>query len=690
MKWKDNQLKNQSIPQVVNRCLDSYQCSEEPNLIPFYIDANDEHFQNHGFDHILDSLLNPEEISLFSTKESSEMDTFNKKILGTRTNLRHRITTAAEMKNHPLTKSSNGFISEGVCNETDENEAKSQKHSPNVEYQKSKIKKLKFVKFELNECEEECNVYNNIDIEPHTLNKKTNSSLNISNEGDCTREIPNIRNGYLSKTETDVILEGDNRFLAKDETNIFPSTTENDHQPDAISYLQNMITKVNTITKGKKVLSLLNGELILDDKVFSSQKENELCCNVHHNVVPENFFDETIIVKEDSKNEFNLPAIVKNKLLLPKKFSNIFSTKDGSKLNYLSDGHIWPMLFNKTFRVPKCVKTVMQTRENLLLLNPDQSGLYNNSDSWVLNESNNFTLMSDSSTLTSETSRLTISTFENLKETHPRSDGISSPERSGKFFSTVLGCCSECKVFQNINKSVVYNVPSLKSNEYTKGQRSKDEDDFLKCEKAVVSTEVEPDPASQNLRNKESVRKVHFSDSTECVAYESHKKVFKKFNPRSLLLFQTTTSRNRIGQPYDVKESDKSPRILVKDGGEEILEGKNIAGFKKETYGDEDSLISHRNKSADNLFIHDSMWPDSSFSVNMKENDNLVSKCDSDDNLKLLKTTDLLDAARNLPSKIVVLGRHAETAIRRWSARKIRSETKISMRKFYAKINKNT
>ncbi|GIZ05385.1 hypothetical protein CEXT_92871 [Caerostris extrusa] len=136
IKWKDNQ----SIPQVVNRCLDSYQSSEEPNLVPFYIDANDEHFQNYGFDYISDSLLNSDETSLFSTKESSEMGTFNKKILGTRTDLRHRVTTAAEMKNHPLTKSSNGLISEGVCKETDENETMSQKHSPNVEYRKSKIK----------------------------------------------------------------------------------------------------------------------------------------------------------------------------------------------------------------------------------------------------------------------------------------------------------------------------------------------------------------------------------------------------------------------------------------------------------------------------------------------------------------------------------------------------------------------
>ncbi|GIZ05384.1 hypothetical protein CEXT_92861 [Caerostris extrusa] len=145
------------------------------------------------------------------------------------------------------------------------------------------------------------------------------------------------------------------RFLTEDETNIFPST-ENDHQPDAISYLENMIAKVNTITKGKKVLSLINGELMLNNKVFLSQDENELCFNVHHSDVPENIFDENIMIKEDSKNELNLPAIVKNKLLLSKTFSNIFSTKDGSKMNNLSDGHIWPMLFNKTFKIPKCVK----------------------------------------------------------------------------------------------------------------------------------------------------------------------------------------------------------------------------------------------------------------------------------------------------------------------------------------------
>ncbi|GIZ05383.1 hypothetical protein CEXT_92851 [Caerostris extrusa] len=108
---------------------------------------------------------------------------------------------------------------------------------------------------------------------------------------------------------------------------------------------------------------------------------------------------------------------------------------------------------------------------------------------------------------------------------------------------------------------------------------------------------------------------------------------------------------------------------------------ENIAGFEKETYGDEDLMISRRNKSADNLFIHDSMWPNSSLGLSnlteiAPENRNLASKCGSDDNLKLLKPTDLLDAAKNLPSKIVVLGRHAETAIRRWSVRKIRSETK--------------
>ncbi|GFY41113.1 hypothetical protein TNIN_419151 [Trichonephila inaurata madagascariensis] len=105
---------------------------------------------------------------------------------------------------------------------------------------------------------------------------------------------------------------------------------------------------------------------------------------------------------------------------------------------------------------------------------------------------------------------------------------------------------------------------------------------------------------SQNRKSssKASDRKAHFSGR---LTYRSHKKVFKKFNLRSLLLFQIPTSTSRIRRLENAEESDKSSNSSVKDGSGKISGKKDVEDSTKELCDDESSLISHSNKSSDTL-----------------------------------------------------------------------------------------
>ncbi|GFR14192.1 uncharacterized protein TNCT_85771 [Trichonephila clavata] len=631
----------------------------------------------------------------------------------------YRTMTATQI-NHPLRLNLNGFVGEYA---DDENSKDLQKfaHSSlhNVNFKDTKIKTSESLESELNRNGESSaieNYYENVVQE--TSKKILKNKLNIMASGASEIledfEISSIK----YEMESNVTFESDKRFnspfIIGDEVQNIPPPINN-NQTDSIIYLEGLISKVNKIARGKNILSLVNDELVLNGQNFLSLKENErndktvLSCNVATDVtaLEEISFDKYEMDVMRNENENSTKYIFKNQLIVPETFPSSFAEENEIKFEYRPAKHMWPLIIRDKFGREFKYNRDNSTAENNLTVSYTKEAFtmkkYNQDDIKNLwfpkKEESSLNLLSDSCQQIVELSNNEIATIDNNLLNR---DSLFSSENtlSHNFenpFHWLLGCCSECELYQNVNKRIIYNVPPLKNIVEENERRG-----FLKCESGIVGLSeklprnkvqnmlLEKGPQNRKSSSKASDRKAHFSGR---LTYRSHKKVFKKFNLRSLLLFQIPTSTSRIRRLESAEESDKSSNSSVKDGSREILGKKDVEDSTKELCDDESSLISHSNKSSDTLLSSFTHRPPSFHFSKVSpisdegsiEIENLSSVC-MEDGLKLINRSELLDFKKNFISKISGLGRHAETTFQRWSFNRTKSEAKASMRKLCAKI----
>ncbi|GFY41112.1 hypothetical protein TNIN_419141 [Trichonephila inaurata madagascariensis] len=162
------------------------------------------------------------------------------------------------------------------------------------------------------------------------------------------------------KTESNATFKSDKRcsspFIIGDEVqNILPPIKNS--QTESIFYLEDLISKVNKIARGKNILSLVNDELVLNGQNFLSLKENEmndkdfLSCNVETDItaLEEISFDKYEMDAMKNENENSTKYIFKNQLIAPKTFSSSFVEENEIKLEYRHAKHMWPMIIRDKF-----------------------------------------------------------------------------------------------------------------------------------------------------------------------------------------------------------------------------------------------------------------------------------------------------------------------------------------------------
>ncbi|GFY15654.1 uncharacterized protein TNCV_1283021 [Trichonephila clavipes] len=622
-----NVSKCSSNQNVFNSCHLSPRENEEHDFIPYFIKnlellsikATDD------LDYTLDTLHSVDEVSLSDSFRASKP--FNRMNPKDDSSNCYRTMTATQI-NHPLRFNLNGFAGEYADDEISKHLQKFAHSSlHNVSFKDPKIKTSESLESELNMNGESNSIesyYENVIQEKSKkiLKKEFNIMTSRASEILEDFEISSIK----YETESNVTFESDKRgnspFIIGDEVqNILPPI--NNSQTESIFYLEDLISKVNKIARGKNILSLVNDELVLNGQNFLSLQENEmndkdfLSYNVETDItaLEKISFDKYEMDSMKNENENSTKYIFQNQLITPKTISSSFVEENEIKLEYRHAKHMWPMIIRDKFGREFKYNEDNSTTENNLTVSDSNEAFtmkkYNQDDIKNLwfpkKEESSLNLLSDSCQQIVELSNNEIATIDN---NFLNRDSLFNREKilSHNFenpFHWLLGCCSKCELSQNVNKRIIYNAPPL-----TNIVKENERRGFLKCENGIVELPeklprnkvpnmlLETGPQNRKSSSKASDRKAHFSGH---LTYRSHKKVFKKFNLRSLLLFQIPTSTSRIRRLENAEESDKSSNSSVKDESGEISGKKDVEDSTKEMCDDESSLISHSNKSSDTL-----------------------------------------------------------------------------------------
>ncbi|GFU25943.1 uncharacterized protein NPIL_102961 [Nephila pilipes] len=541
----------------------------------------------------------------------------------------YRTLTATQMINHPLRISSNGFIDEYVDDKISEENTSLQSLShSNLEYSfvtDPKIKKMGSLESELS-IHVESNEIKNNNENISQINNIFKHRLNITNDGfeRETLEILDV-SSMKGESESNASFESDKKspssFVCRDESQTISSPVIH-IRSDSYLYLVDLIKNVNKVAKGKNVLSLVNDELILGGQTFQSSKENERrdkICLSHNSktsvkISEETNFDKCEIDFERNENEDSRKSLFKNQLFIPNTILNPFMENSEIQFKDMPIENAWPTMTAKSFgRVLKCNKdnftgksslTVSDPKETFVMKKHNRKEIKNLCFEKKMEKSLKLRedLCRQSLELPNNEIKTTDEIFFNTNEISKKNNVSHNFEHS---FHWLMGCCSECSLYQNVNKRIIYNVPPL--TEVVEESERKSFPEFeseivilsekLPCKKGKNML-LETSSQSRKSSSKASNRKALFSDH---LTYRLHKKVFKKFNPRSLLLFHIPTSSRWIRRMGRADERVKSSNSSVKNGSKEHLEKKDAEDSTKELCDDESLLISHINKSSDTL-----------------------------------------------------------------------------------------
>ncbi|CAL1296216.1 unnamed protein product, partial [Larinioides sclopetarius] len=299
-------------------------------------------------------------------------------------------------------------------------------------------------------------------------------------------------------------------------------------------------------------------------------------------------------------------------------------------------------------------ENITSSEVNLIALNLNNYDLYGNSDLWRWNE-NSDTLTYDIKSTSSKSSML--SNWNHQLQDYRQCDATVK--------HMVIGCCPDCKPGPYTYKYVVYNILEGENNKRSLFEKNIGEC-LLRYENSVlISPEKKTEkvgnvPVSNPLNRKLPCSELngqdHFSGNSDFQAFRLHKNVFKKFNPRTLLMLPTPSYKNRIRRWEGAKKAGKSSEDLLGNGSREFLKKANSKEIEKETRDDGSPLIPLENKSSENLCsnLSSSMDWQSIFERTFKT-ENLKTR-GAEGRLDLIKHTQLIKAPKNFPSKISALG----------------------------------
>ncbi|GBO17387.1 hypothetical protein AVEN_212463-1, partial [Araneus ventricosus] len=571
-----------SSQSVTHQHTNAFQLNYEGNFIP--VSSVDPYLQDmkpEEMDYISDSLDKAGVAPLPLKEDSLKNKSTNKSFCSC-----HRITSSVQMKNHPLRKSTSGFERKSSEARSDKPTISQQDSSrtslKNSQKQGVKSRKTKEVKFKLDSCE------NILDIE--SICKETTYLANINDlkSGDFDIEALDNKNVFPTKLGAEgETIEGKDNFPSHNK--MYPVSSEiQDYHSDVTSYLENMIRKINRISKGKKILNLINGELVLSYRIptssnqydemddtwtkFISEGNNTTYGMGHLEDVANNTWK---FISEVGIPTFGLRKIdegISQKGMISHGLENAETKKDelfsrcglnrlvienDIKFQDKAIKQIEPVSTNKTYdTMTTSEANIASSDVDLMTLNLNNYDLYGNSDLFQWKE-NSDTLLSDVKSRSSKSSTLSNANYQ-VKEDRQYDDTVKH---------MIMGYCPECRTNPYSYKYVVYNIPEEENNKRNLFQKNIGEC-LLKYENAVwrsperktekVGKIFVSNPLNRKPPCAETDRQDHFSSRSDSLAYGLHKNVFKKFNPRSLLMFQTPSSRNRIRPWEGAKKVDKS------------------------------------------------------------------------------------------------------------------------------------
>ncbi|GBO43061.1 hypothetical protein AVEN_216591-1 [Araneus ventricosus] len=698
-----------SSQSVTHQHTNAFQFNYEGNFIP--VSSVDPYLQDtrpEEMDYISNSLDKTGVAPLPLKEDSLKNESTNKSLCSS-----HRITSSVQMKNHPLRKSTSGFESESSKARSDKATISQQDSSrmslKNSQKQGVKSKKTTEVKFKLDSCE------NILDIESNCKETTFSANINDLKSGDFDIEALDNKNVFPTKLGAEgETIEGKDNFPPHNKMYPVSSETE-DYHSDVTSYLEDTIRKINKISKGKKILNLINGELVLSDRIPTSSNQYDEIDDTWIKFISEgNITNSGIGRLEDVHNsskfisEVGTPTFgirkihghISQKGIFSHGLENAETKKDelfsrcglnrlvkenDIKFQDKAIQQIEPVSPNKTYdTMTTSEANIASSDVDLMTLNINNYDLYGNSDLFQWKE-NSDTLMSD---VKSRSSKSSISSNVNcqVKEDRQYDDTVKH---------MIMGCCPECKTNPYSYKYVVYNIPEEENNKRNLFEKNigecllKHENAFLrsperKTEK--VGKVFVSNPLNRKPPCSETDRQDHFSSGSDSLAYGLHKNVFKKFNPRSLLMFQTPASRNRFRPWEGDKNVDKSSKVLLENGSREFLKKSNAKEILKETHDDENPLISHENKSSETL-ISNSVFKYSNLSSSLEWQSffertfktGSSNSCGTEDCRELMGHTQLKNVPKNLPSKLAALGRNGESFLHYWTNNRKKTDAKKSL-----------
>ncbi|GBO41433.1 hypothetical protein AVEN_149137-1 [Araneus ventricosus] len=455
-----------SSQSVTHQHTNTFQLNYEENFIPVLsIDPYLQDTRHEKMDYISNSLDKKGTAPLPLKEESLQNESTNKSFCSS-----HRITSSVQMKNHPLRKSTSGFERESSKARSDK-ATKSQQDSSrtslkNSQKQGMKSKKTREVKFKVDSCE------NILDIE--SICKETTYSTNINGlkSGDFDIEALDNKNVFPRKlgTKGETIEDKDN---FPPHNKMYPVSSDiEDYHSDVTSYLENMIRKINRISKGKKILNLINGELVLSDRIPTSSNQYDGNDDTWTKFISEgNTTTYGMGHLEDVANntskfisEVGTPTFGIRKIdeynhqrgIISHGLENAETKKDelfsrcglnrlvkenDIKFQDKAIKQIEPVSTNKTYDT---MTNIASSDVDLMTLNLNNYDLYGNSDLFQWKE-NSDTLMSD---VKRKSSKSSISSSENcqVKEDIQYDDTVKH---------MIMGCCPECKTNPYSYKYVV-------------------------------------------------------------------------------------------------------------------------------------------------------------------------------------------------------------------------------------------
>ncbi|KAF8777079.1 hypothetical protein HNY73_014002 [Argiope bruennichi] len=635
----------------------------------------------------------------------------------------HRITSAAQMKNHPLRKSTSGFQRQSSEGRNDKTKISQQNSSQlSLENLENSGVKSKKVIFGLNSCKNIPSI--------RSIYKENMFSIPINDltSGDFDKEPFDNKHDSSMKIETEEgeIAEGEDNF--PEHYKIYPVSTQmEDNDIDVTSYLKDMIRKINRLSKGKKILELINDELVLSDgvpsssnqydkrddtwiKFISEDKTIKYCTrNVEDDVTNSSpkFLSESKTtnfgnnIEGISKNGIRFEnSEIKNEELFSKYALDDLVKEDDIKFQDKTIKRVGPVPTNKIYKaIAKSEKNISSTENNLMTLNINNYDFHGDSDLWEWKVKSDI-IIPDVKTGSNKNSKKSIKNFQ-VKADDPIVEKRNPMEKMEKPEHMIMGCCEECMPKPYSYKYVVYNIPRQEENGTNLFEKNIGKG-FLKYENAVLESPVKNTEKIENIFESSSLnrkpccsktdRQDRFSSSVDSLAYGLHKNVFKKLNPRSLL-FQTPASKNRIRVWEGVKKECKSSEILLENGSREFLKKTSARQLIKEIHDDENPLISLENKSSESLISKSIFkYADLSSSVEWQSffgrtfKTESVNECGTEDCLELTKHTQFMSMPKNLPPKLSALGRSSESFLQNWINSRKKTEVQKSMKKLCNKI----